>query len=429
MAMDMRHAYLEERLVHRVRWLEKVRLSAACIYAMLVWLAYSVFKIQTDYPLVIAILVLLFLNATACRLFPLKSSYRKDVFLAQSLLFDIVLVSLVLFFTGGYANPFSTMLLLYVFLAAVALDQHWTWVAFITASVSYVSLFWWYHPVELFDSHGHHSHHAGFSLHLYGMLFSFILLGALFAWFFSRYHKERNRIEEELFSLKTRDLEDQRLIGLANFCAGAAHELGNPLATCRLILDDLITSTSDCNEIHKEILELDKEIGRISEVVKKMRSSVEVEGEVPREYSLKELVNSIRKEAEMISELDLDITLTGNGSLFTFRHGLVSSILILLRNASHAYGPDQRSRKVKLQVKETPHSVAWNVSDVGTGMDSSTLERLGEPFFTTKEPGKGMGLGVYLAKSFSRLVGGSLEFVSMPGKGTQAILTVPKKGL
>ncbi len=426
--MNLRLAYFEERLKHKIKWLEKVRISAATVYALLVWLAYKKFGIETDYPLVAGVVFLLFLNAGSGRFFSRKAYFRKGISLGQSLLFDIILVSLLLFFTGGYANPFSTMLLLYVFLTAVALDERWTWVSFITASLSYASLFWWYHPVELFDSHGHHGHHPNFSLHLYGMLISFILLGALFAWFFSRYYKERSRIEEELFVLKARDLEDQRLIGLANFCAGAAHELGSPLATCRLIVDDLSVKTSAITEVNKEVQNLDREIRRVSEVVKKMRSGVEVEGEMPKEYSIQELISTIQDEARSFQELDLDVSVSGEGSLFTFKQGLVSSILILLKNSLSAYETGSKNKKVQLAVIENPHSVSWKVSDMGGGMDAATLERLGEPFFTTKEPGVGMGLGVYLAKSFSRLVGGSLEFASTPGKGTQAVLIIPKSG-
>lgn len=440
--MNVRLAYLEERLRHKIKWLEKVRFSAACVYSLLIWSGYYVFAIDTDYPLVGGILLLLFLNACSSRLlFHQSHSKKMGIVLAQSLLFDIILVSLLLFFTGGYANPFSTMLLLYVFLTAIALDERWTWVSFITASISYASLFVWYNPVDIFESHdqhsithGLHAHHTDFSLHLSGMLFSFILLGGLFSWFFSRYHKERARIEEELFTLKARDLEDQRLIGLANFCAGAAHELGSPLATCRLVVDDMQTrfagADGNLSEINfrEDVNELDQELNRVTSIVKKMRSSAEVGGEVPKEYSLSELVEAIEDEAKVFDKLNLEISLSSRGTLFTFKQGLVSSILILIKNAAHSYESNTAKKCVKLIVIEDNQVVKWKILDTGSGMDAMTLKRLGEPFFTTKDPGKGMGLGVYLARSFSRLVGGSLDFYSVPGKGTEVVLVVPKSG-
>jgi PAS domain S-box-containing protein len=65
------------------------------------------------------------------------------------------------------------------------------------------------------------------------------------------------------------------------------------------------------------------------------------------------------------------------------------------------------------------------VSDTGTGMDQTVLARVTEPFFTTKEPGKGTGLGLAMAKGFVEQSGGSLSIDSVVGKGTRIILWLP----
>ena len=56
-------------------------------------------------------------------------------------------------------------------------------------------------------------------------------------------------------------------------------------------------------------------------------------------------------------------------------------------------------------------------------MDEETLSRAIEPFFTTKEPGKGLGLGLFLAESAAERLGGALELISTPGKGTTAVVS------
>ena len=61
----------------------------------------------------------------------------------------------------------------------------------------------------------------------------------------------------------------------------------------------------------------------------------------------------------------------------------------------------------------------------GVGMDAATLERVGEPFFTSKEPGRGMGLGVFYARGVFESLGGGLYLASTPGKGTQATVRIP----
>ncbi|HYZ22615.1 MAG TPA: PAS domain S-box protein [Rhodopila sp.] len=72
--------------------------------------------------------------------------------------------------------------------------------------------------------------------------------------------------------------------------------------------------------------------------------------------------------------------------------------------------------------------VRITVGDTGTGMDQKTLARVTEPFFTTKEPGKGTGLGLAMAKGFVEQSGGSLSIDSAPGQGTRVILWLPTAG-
>jgi two-component system sensor histidine kinase RegB len=65
------------------------------------------------------------------------------------------------------------------------------------------------------------------------------------------------------------------------------------------------------------------------------------------------------------------------------------------------------------------------IRDQGPGMPSEVLARAGEPFFTTKQPGQGMGLGLFLARSVIERLGGTLDIHSHPGEGTQAVVVLP----
>jgi two-component system sensor histidine kinase RegB len=69
--------------------------------------------------------------------------------------------------------------------------------------------------------------------------------------------------------------------------------------------------------------------------------------------------------------------------------------------------------------------VAIEVQDFGEGMDPGTLERAGDPFFTTKDPGRGMGLGLFLVRTLANRLGGRLVMRSVPGEGTLARLELP----
>jgi two-component system sensor histidine kinase RegB len=100
---------------------------------------------------------------------------------------------------------------------------------------------------------------------------------------------------------------------------------------------------------------------------------------------------------------------------------LCQVLVALIRNAFDASSPDQR---VTLLVNQLP-SLRVEVTDAGRGMAAEEAARAGEPFFTTKPPGSGLGLGLFLARAFADQMGGSLRWESTVGKGTSVVLDLP----
>jgi two-component system sensor histidine kinase RegB len=80
---------------------------------------------------------------------------------------------------------------------------------------------------------------------------------------------------------------------------------------------------------------------------------------------------------------------------------------------------------VELVCEGVDGNLRFTVKDSGSGMSVETLRHIAEPFFTTKTPGKGLGLGTFLARVFAENMDGALIFDSTPGKGTTAILELP----
>jgi two-component system sensor histidine kinase RegB len=69
--------------------------------------------------------------------------------------------------------------------------------------------------------------------------------------------------------------------------------------------------------------------------------------------------------------------------------------------------------------------MTFAIHDNGHGIPEQVLRRIAEPFFTTKEPGKGMGLGTFLVRTFAERLGGRLSYESIAGQGTTATLQLP----
>jgi two-component system sensor histidine kinase RegB len=96
----------------------------------------------------------------------------------------------------------------------------------------------------------------------------------------------------------------------------------------------------------------------------------------------------------------------------------------VLQNALDASPPDG---EVQLQIEFDKDLVRVVIRDDGKGMNPEQLTRAGDPFFTTKEPGKGMGLGLFLARSVVERLGGQLKLESPAGRGVTATLEIPRQ--
>lgn len=102
-------------------------------------------------------------------------------------------------------------------------------------------------------------------------------------------------------------------------------------------------------------------------------------------------------------------------------HAVTQALRCLLHNALQAVAD---GGDVSVRVEESAARVIIEVRDTGRGMTQAVLARAGEPFFTTKEPGQGMGLGLFVSRATLERVGGQLELDSTPGRGTRARLLV-----
>ena len=104
--------------------------------------------------------------------------------------------------------------------------------------------------------------------------------------------------------------------------------------------------------------------------------------------------------------------------------GLVQVLVSLAHNALHA--SSATDVPVTLSAHAAGEAVRFVVADRGVGIPADVLDRVGEPFFTTKAPGEGMGLGLFLARAFVERCRGVIRLVSEEGSGTDVVLELPR---
>jgi two-component system sensor histidine kinase FlrB len=112
---------------------------------------------------------------------------------------------------------------------------------------------------------------------------------------------------------------------------------------------------------------------------------------------------------------DASIRISGN------RKALAGALTNLLENALQAV---DTAGHVDLTISTEAERLCFKVRDNGKGMDAATVARLFEPFFTTRSDGTGLGLAI--ARGVARAHGGSIEVNSMPGTGTEFVMTVAR---
>jgi two-component system sensor histidine kinase RegB len=116
----------------------------------------------------------------------------------------------------------------------------------------------------------------------------------------------------------------------------------------------------------------------------------------------------------------------GGARLTVPRRALVQAAHVLVENARQASPADA---EVVVALARDGAFLRLDVRDRGGGIAPDVLPRVGEPFFTTKPAGQGMGLGVFLARSIAERLGGGLSYDSAPGRGTTATLSIPAAAL
>jgi len=336
---------------------------------------------------------------------------------------DTLCLSVMLAFTGGPANPFTLLYLVQITLSAVVLSRNWTWVLGLLSTVCFGLLFFFHLPLAAFQGHDH----PGISPHLVGMWIAFIVAAGLITFFTGRVSDALRRREQEVLTLQEQIAKHERLASLATLAAGAAHELGTPLGTIAVVARELErygSTLPNPDAVRDDAKLIRSEVERCRLILQRMSAKgAEPLGESARAVPVIDLLNEALGQFSEPQRSSVLMEIADPGLVTVLPvQAAVQSLVALLQNAMDA---NANGSRVVVKAFAAEGDISFSISDQGTGMSDAVLRRISEPFFTTKEPGRGMGLGTFLVRLFAERLGGCLSFESIQGKGTTATLKLP----
>ena len=226
---------------------------------------------------------------------------------------------------------------------------------------------------------------------------------------------------------ETRRLQDQlsrheRLSALGRMVASLAHQIRTPLSAALLYASHLNEQVLPAEQQQRFAGRLKERLHELENQVRDMLIFARGELPLPDRLAPSALFDALRAAADahvggMAVRWQCDVR---DGELLCNRDTLVGTVLNLIDNAIQAAGRDAR---MKVHLYRRENQLRLCVSDNGPGMSQEILARLGEPFFTTKTTGTGLGLAV--VKAVARAHQGQLLLQSRAGRGTCAIVSLP----
>ena len=336
---------------------------------------------------------------------------------------DIAALTWLLYLTGGATNPFVSLMVLPITLAAAALPLRYVAIVALLAAASYLALFPWHVPLPML-----HAQDGGdFNLHLVGMAINFVIMAAALSFFVTRLARLLHMREREIQRERERALRDEGILAIATQAAGAAHELNTPLSTMRTLLAELRREHAGDSALTDDLDLLGGQAERCRDILRELVAlgSRQLSG-APQRLALEEFVRDCESRFHLLRpEVELSIAIEGDASAReieaepSLRHALIN-LISNAADASLAAG----SARVELRVAANRDQVEFGVRDFGAGTEAELVAR--SAFQSSKRDG--LGLGLALAHATAERLGGELRAELQPDRGLLQRLRVPLRG-
>ena len=323
------------------------------------------------------------------------------------LLYDLIQLSLLLFFTGGITNPFSILLIVPAIVSSTFLTLKSTINLSIITIGILISLTIYHHPLP----HPGDLHFHVPTYYLYAIPFS-IIIGLIFLTYFgARFGVESRKRSEALNKLELILAKEHELESIGLQAAAAAHSLGTPLSTITVVAKELAKEIGDDDKYSKDISLLLSQTKRCSDILKNLSRDQLKEDDFLSNIKIEGLLSEIVRSFNEISEKKILFTKEQNELNPQIERTL--EITYGLRNfIGNAVKYSNSLVEINLKSNDTITEV--KVSDDGPGFSEDVIDILGEPYIRSKNKiisaKSGLGLGTFIGKTLLERMKANVKF-------------------
>lgn len=249
---------------------------------------------------------------------------------------------------------------------------------------------------------------------------------------------DRQKAEDELRETTAQLIQSEKLSTIGELSAGIAHEINQPLNTIKIICKSILRDIRQegnliIEELSDDLREINDQISKMTQVIDHMRVFArKTAGNTQTEIDINELIEhtlGLLETQMVLDNVTIKRNFDANLPLFIGDAIQIEQVIInILSNAKHAVeNNDIANRKIELSTltENKTKNIVIEIADNGVGIPDEFKGEVLKPFFTTKDPGTGTGLGLSVSNKIIQKHGGRIELESKIGKGTKFSIVLP----
>lgn len=370
-------------------------------------------------PLLSAISLLVFINLVTHYILQ-RHQAGLEYALFAALMFDIAALTWQLHFTGGLANPFAALFLLQVVIGAMVLRAAASWAMVVATLAALVILAADSIPLALPPR----LQDDEFGLYLQGSFVCFGLIAVLLVAFVTRIARNLRERDAALAAIRQRAAEEDHIVRMGLLASGAAHELGTPLATLSVLVNDFraMPELKAVADLDADLVDMEAAVRRCKTIVSGiLMSAGEARGESPERTTMRAFLQDIAdewREARGLATLHYrdrfgaDLAIVSDPALRQVIGNVIDNAVDV--------SPDW----VGIDAAREGEALALSIMDRGPGFPAEILAALGQPYRSTKgQPGGGLGL--FLLVNVMRKMGGEVRAANRAEGGAIVTMVLP----